>query len=269
MPSESNSNPNPYLKLADQYDLETFAWAFDPADELDFPFYETILRQNPGLVLDAGCGAGRLLTELLRAGFQVEGCDISQEMLSLCQMNLEAAGFKTPLYHKAIQDLPFSNRYQVIFLACATLMCITESEEVDRCLSTLHTNLLPGGCLVLSILTPTYLHLANGPFPTPWEPYYELPLPDDSGKLVVDWRALEIDLTTQFVKEECRYRWMKGKSIFREEISPGQHRWYPPDLLVARLKKAGFDNTRIHANYSFESQPQYHVRTLSFVATRV
>jgi SAM-dependent methyltransferase len=269
MRNESGLNNSSSLKLADQLDLETFAWAFDPDDEFDFKFYETILRQNPGLALDAGCGAGRLLIDLLRAGFQVEACDISEEMLSLCRLNLEAAGFDTPLYHKAIQDLPFSSRYKVIFLACATLMCITDSLEVDRCLSTLNKNLLPGGSLALSILTPSYLHVMNGPFPTPWEPYYEMSLPEDSGELVVDWRALDIDSTTQIVKEECRYRWFRGGTIIREEISPGIHRWYHPDQLVARLQKAGFGNVQVYSNYSFEPKPHEHVRTLSFVAKRV
>jgi SAM-dependent methyltransferase len=269
MPNESGSGNNPFLKLADQYDLETFAWAFDPADENDYKFYEIVLRQNPGLALDAGCGSGRLLLEFLRAGFQVEACDISKEMLSLCRLNLESAGFNPPLYHKAIQDLPFSNRYKVIFLACATLMCITDSEEVDRCLSTLARNLVPGGCLALSILTPTYLHLVNGPFPTPWEPYYEMTLPDEAGELIVEWRAIDIDAVTQIVKEECRYRWLRGGSIVREEISPGIHRWYPPDKLIARLVKAGFENVQVYSDYSFEPGPQEQMRTLSFVAKRV
>jgi SAM-dependent methyltransferase len=269
MPDESSSNKSSVLKLAEQYDLETFAWAFDPADEFDYQFYETILRQNPGLALDAGCGSGRLLIEFLRAGFQVEACDISKEMLSLCKRNLEAAGFDTPLYHKAIQDLPFVNRYKVIFLACATLMCITDSEEVDHCLSTLSRNLVPGGSLALSILTPSYLHVLKGPFPSPWEHYYDMTLPEDSGELVVDWRALDINSATQIVKEECRYRWFQKGTIIREEISPGIHRWYPQELLVERLKKAGFEDIQIYSNYSFEPEPPERVRTLSFVATRV
>lgn len=268
MPSESNSSKSSFLKHSDQYDLETFAWVFDLPDEIDYKFYETILRQNPGLVLDAGCGTGRLLIELLRAGFQIEACDISQEMLTLCQMNLEAAGLKTPLYHKPIQEMPFSNRYSVIFLACATFMCITEEDEVNRCLATLRTNLLPGGCVALSIMTPSYLHLADGPFPSPWEPYYDMSLPDDSGALVVDWRATDIDAKTQIIKEECRYRWIRGGSILREETSPGLHRWYNRDELVTRLQKAGFKDVQVYANYSFLANSREPARVLSFIATR-
>lgn len=254
--------------IADQFDLETLAWAVDQAAEPDFRFYESVLCRTPGLALDAGCGTGRLLVALLCSKFTVEGCDISPAMLALCRRNAEALGFDPVLYLRAVQELPFTDRYAAIFLACGTFMCITDSEEADHCLVVLHHNLRPGGRLVLSIMPPTYLRLAGGPFPTPWEPYYQLTLPDAAGILVVDWRATQICMAEQTISEECRYRWVMQGSIIREEISPGEHRWYQRDQLLARLHGAGFRDIDVHTNYSLVPSLTEPDGVLSFVATR-
>ena len=35
--------------------------------------------------LDAGCGTGRLLMPWLRAGYDVDGCDVSADMVARCR----------------------------------------------------------------------------------------------------------------------------------------------------------------------------------------
>ncbi|MCI0701686.1 MAG: class I SAM-dependent methyltransferase [Planctomycetia bacterium] len=261
------STSDSILAVADRFDLETLAWALDRDIEPDCHFYEAILQRNAGLALEAGCGTGRLLVALLRADFQIEGCDISSDMLSFCQFHAEVTGFKPTLHLCAIENLPFVNRYSVILIACGTFMCITESDQVDRCLATLHANLVPGGQLVISLIPATYLHLVVGPFPTPWEPYYQMTLPKDSGTLIVDWRATDICSTQQIVSEECRYRWVAGESIIREEISAGQHRWYHRDQFLARLRRAGFCDIEVYSDYSDKPSDGFDA-VLSFVATR-
>ena len=139
-----------------EYDLESLAWTVDGDFEADFPFYRDFLTSSPGLALDAGCGTGRLLLEYLRLGFQVEGCDNSPEMLSLCRQRAKAAGLDPVLHHLAIQQLPFAGRYSAIYVACGTFMCIEDESEVDRCLRCLYSSLASGGRVALSIMLPSY-----------------------------------------------------------------------------------------------------------------
>jgi SAM-dependent methyltransferase len=256
------------LTLADQVDLEALAWGLGLETEADCRFYESILRVSPGLALEAGCGGGRLLLSLLRSGFQVEGCDISSQMLLLCRNNAVGENLNPTLHHYAIQDLPFTERYSVIILACGTFMCITDLGEADRCLRTLSANLIPGGRLVISIIPPSYLHLAFGPFPTAWEDYYQLPLPNSMGDLTVDWRAVTINVPEQVIAEECRYRWLQSGQIHREEVSLGKHRWYRKEQLMTHLHNAGFQAVKIYANYSHETSLTDIDVVLTFVATR-
>ncbi|RYD65398.1 MAG: class I SAM-dependent methyltransferase, partial [Verrucomicrobiaceae bacterium] len=46
---------------------------------------DELLRGHPGISLEIGCGSGRLLLPLLQKGHNVEGLELSREMLDLCR----------------------------------------------------------------------------------------------------------------------------------------------------------------------------------------
>jgi hypothetical protein len=68
---------------------------------------------NARTVLELGCGWGRIMEELVDE-FQIEGCDVSQDMLELCVPCLNV--FR---YDVAVEDMQFlrasQNRWDVIF----------------------------------------------------------------------------------------------------------------------------------------------------------
>lgn len=58
------------------------------------PWLLRTLRRNGiggGLVVDLGCGSGRWAAELLRAGYRVEGVDLSPAMIALARKNAPGA----------------------------------------------------------------------------------------------------------------------------------------------------------------------------------
>lgn len=248
-------------------DLDTLAWTADQPLDPDYGFYRRVLDRHPGLSLDAGCGTGRLLLAYLRDGFRVEACDIDATMVRMCRESTAAAGFSPAVYHQAIQDLDTPNRYAVIYSACGTMMCLTDDADVTRGLERTHRHLLPGGVLAFNAFTPSYLHHVGGPLPTPWEPYYELRLPDGSD-LVVRWRATGFDVPNQVVREECQYRLMRNGSLEREEVSPGSHRWWSADQLAGRLRGAGFADVRLTGDYGDEPYDAARHGAMCVVATR-
>lgn len=64
--------------------------------------------------LDAGCGTGRLLIPFLRAGLDVDGCDVSGDMLVYCQQAADRAGVSPRLYQQALHQLALPRPYQTI-----------------------------------------------------------------------------------------------------------------------------------------------------------
>ena len=63
------------------------------------------VRRGRAAGLDVACGTGRLLVPYLR-GLDVEGCDVSSDMLALCRERAEREGLAPPqLYAQAVHEL--------------------------------------------------------------------------------------------------------------------------------------------------------------------
>jgi len=58
--------------------------------EHDIPFYVERAKASGGPVLELGCGTGRVLVEIARAGIEIVGVDLSEEMLARAEERLAA-----------------------------------------------------------------------------------------------------------------------------------------------------------------------------------
>ncbi|WP_076830425.1 class I SAM-dependent methyltransferase [Frankia sp. CcI49] len=129
-----------------------FAWARDPEHDVYFWHFNlpSLLRMIPpgaGRVLDLGCGEGRVGRELLKAGMEVVGLDMSP---MLVREAVDAA----PDFHGVLgrgAELPFKSDSFDLVVASMSLHDMVDAatavEEAARVL-------VPGGALCLSIVHP-------------------------------------------------------------------------------------------------------------------
>ena len=61
------------------------SWAEFSTDAREVPFFLQEIAQHGQPVLDVACGTARILLPLLRAGIDIDGCDISADMLKYCR----------------------------------------------------------------------------------------------------------------------------------------------------------------------------------------
>ena len=66
-------------------------------------FIEKIINENSGfqeknLILDLGCGTGKMTLELARRGYDMTGVDYSTEMLDVARSEAEDQGIKIVLW---------------------------------------------------------------------------------------------------------------------------------------------------------------------------
>lgn len=54
----------------------------------DLEFYVGLAMESAGPVLELGCGTGRVLIPTARAGVQITGLDLSEQMLDTCHQKL-------------------------------------------------------------------------------------------------------------------------------------------------------------------------------------
>ena len=84
-----------YSKLSSEvYDIDKYiGLSFG-----DVEFYSKRLDSCKGKILEPGVGTGRILIPLLEKGFEVDGFDISEEMLEICRNNCEIRGLNPRLF---------------------------------------------------------------------------------------------------------------------------------------------------------------------------
>src|ERR1041385_1015720 len=86
-------------------------WAeFNKAAPEELAFYQRCIERFGQPALDVACGAGRLLVPLLQAGLEVDGCDLSPDMLAHCHCQAARAGLAPRLYPQAMHALSLPRR---------------------------------------------------------------------------------------------------------------------------------------------------------------
>ena len=118
-------------------------------------FIENIFKKEcsarPELVLDLGCGTGRMTLELARRSYDMTGIDFSPEMLDIARSAAEKEG------HDILwlcQDMREFELYGTVDAAVCCLDCINHLEDesdLDKCFSLVHNYLIPDGIFVFDI----------------------------------------------------------------------------------------------------------------------
>lgn len=116
-------------------------WATVNLDAPEVELYRPYL-QDP--ILDAGCGAGRLLAPLRELGYDVDGCDASADMVERCRRRAPDA----KLWVSTLHELAPPRRYATI-VVCGVFGLGSTHQQDEQAVARLHDALLPGGTLVL------------------------------------------------------------------------------------------------------------------------
>lgn len=104
------------------------------------------------LALDVACGTGKSAYQLLRLGYQVEGCDISQEMLAQARAKPELA--EIPFFWAdACRRIETDRRYNLVTCLDDAVNFILRLDEFAKLLVEVNRVLLPGGTLIFDCNT--------------------------------------------------------------------------------------------------------------------
>jgi SAM-dependent methyltransferase len=104
---------------------------------------------EPGTVLDAGCGTGRVAIELARRGIRTDGVDLDRRMLERAQAKSDEVSW----YLADLADFELARpdgtpaRYHVV-VAAGNVMIFLQPGTEGRVVERLAAHLVPGGLLV-------------------------------------------------------------------------------------------------------------------------
>lgn len=239
------------------YGLVARWWAGKMAEPAELAFYRVAIRRFGEPALDLGCGTGRLLVPLREEGIDVDGVDLSEDMLAWCRRRADAAGVQVALHAQPMHRLDLARRYRTIFICDS--FGIGGSHGDDReALRRIHDHLEPGGALVFSTGYPyadadewgLWLPHARDGLPEPWPETggrQELP---DGDLLEQRTRLVDLDPRGQRLVRGISSRLLHDGTLVAEEERELAISVYLEQELRLLLELAGFADVRIEAGYS-------------------
>jgi SAM-dependent methyltransferase len=119
----------------------------------EIPYFQRFIERGGQPALDVACGTGRLLVPYLRAGLDVDGCDVSADMVALCREKAARDGLSPTLFVQPMHELDPPRSYKTIFVCGAFGLGSIREQDIEA-LMRFHKYLEPGGTLLLDIEVP-------------------------------------------------------------------------------------------------------------------
>ncbi len=207
-----------------------------------------LIRERGDPALDAGCGTGRILLPCLRSGLDVDGCDVSPDMLSLCRDLASGEGYSPALYAQHMHELDLPRRYRTIF--CVGSLGIASSRQQDAAaLRRFYELLEPGGLLMFDMVMP----YGDGSWhwdlwieenrrqldPDFWTPPTREEASDGT-EFATRSRVVDVDPLEQVLTMQIRVeQWQGDEPLGSEERTLTQNLYFRNELELM-LRQAGF-----------------------------
>jgi ubiquinone/menaquinone biosynthesis C-methylase UbiE len=234
--------------IAQSWDLlrgDTSQWS-------DRYFFWGVIVESGTPALDVGCGTGRLLIDYLSDGLDVEGVDVSPEMLTLLLQKAQEVGLKPNVYLQAMESLDLPRKYRTIIVPSSTFQLVTDLNQAEGVMERFFSHLEPGGTLAISFML-AYEGEAqeSGTRTTEWELAGEEVKPAN-GTSVRRWTRSTIDFDQKLEHTEDRYEIVKeGQVIEVEEYSRSPAtRWYTQEESAELFRSSGFEDIQMFHEFS-------------------
>ncbi|MGX7024003.1 class I SAM-dependent methyltransferase [Vagococcus hydrophili] len=206
----------------------------------DIEYYYEQLKNVQGLILEAGVGTGRMMIPFIQKGLQVEGVDLSREMLNQCQLNMDKADVSGNIYQGDLTKLDLEKQYEAIIMPTGSF-CLLPRVIIKDVLTSLRNHLKDKGTLILDIELPAWFN--------PGEvTVSEFPLSDDEGLLFTS-TAQEMDWHEQKVSYIHRYELIEKGIVKETEISNFTLYWYGIKEFEELLRRVGFVDISYRVGY--------------------
>ena len=227
-------------------------WAEFNTSGPEIDYFRRYAEDQPAL--DLACGTGRLLLPYLRDGLDVDGCDVSADMIALCREAAEREGLEPSLYVQPKHELDLPRRYRTVFMCGALGVGSTRAEDQEA-LRRVHDHLEPGGTFVLDNEVPYadgagweyWLPDARATLPRPRRQPGKRRIGSDGAEYELRSRLLDVDPLEQQVRMEMQaFMWRDGELIAEDEHLLTMTLYFK-DEIVLMLERAGFVDVTVRA----------------------
>lgn len=138
---------------------EHFAYLYDQLmEEAPYDQWVSFVREKVekyplggNQLLDLACGTGELSVRLAKAGFDVTGIDLSEDMLAVAQAKSETFQTSISFFQQNMVNLEGQGQFDIICIFCDSLNYLSTEEEVIQTFSSVFQHLKPDGLFLFDV----------------------------------------------------------------------------------------------------------------------
>ena len=217
----------------------------------DRKFFVEAAAESGGAVLELGCGTGRILIPIARAGVEVTGIDASEPMLDVCRKRLEEESeevrSRIHLMNGRMQDFGLDKKFNLITAPFRPFQHLLTVEDQMACLRQVHAHLRDGGTFILDVFNP-WVHKLVEPAGVEGatEPEFAMP---DGRRVTRKNRVVGRDLFNQTIDIEMIYEVIHPDGAEERIVEPFSMRYLYRFEAEHLLARCGFEVQVVYADY--------------------
>lgn len=208
------------------------------AGEKELEFYLAFVKDKTIKVLEPMCGNGRMLIHFMEKGVDIEGFDISEEMLKVCRKKGKQLNLTPTVFCKKIEDFKSEKKYDLILIPFGSFSLLPD-EEADRSLDNLKAVLSEDGNILLTTISRYGVIEEVSEWVETNRKHFKL-------ETIVEYKKVHFDETNSLLKMELKYDSYQGEQLKKTEIMDFPMRLYHPGEFEKILKAKGFKNIVVH-----------------------
>jgi SAM-dependent methyltransferase len=211
-----------------------------------------MVARTGGPVLEIGCGTGRVLLPLAKAGTRLTGLDVSPEMLARARTKLAAAGVadRVKLVQGDVREMALDERFRLTYIALNTFMHLTTPIGQAQALRRIHAHLVSGGLLVLDLFNPhpDLLDDADGRL------VHDFTRPGPSeGALSTRFHSQRVDPSRQILEITFFYDEQAADGTLRRTTAPFELYYFTRREVELLLESCGFAVENVYGSYELDA----------------
>jgi SAM-dependent methyltransferase len=202
-------------------------------------------------ILELGCGTGRVLLPLARAGYQVTGVDLSAGMLAEARRKAAAEGLegRVDLVQQDVRKLELDGRFTMAFSVLNSFMHLADLDEQLAALARIRHHLKPDGLFLLSLFNPDLGRLLDFRGQVTLDKVMEDP---DTGHKLMRSRSEKVDLGQQTLYVTYIMDEIGEDGLVQRTLFPFSLRYLFRYELELLLRHAGFELENLYGSYDLD-----------------
>ncbi len=210
----------------------------------DIEYYYDNIKDIKGKILEAGVGTGRVFIPFLERSLDMEGVDLSKDMLEICKNHLKTRNLSAKLYQENLITMNLSTKYDAIIMPSGSFCLITDYLASLDLLANLYKHLKTDGKMILDLLMPIGFKSDSS--------FTSLIEIDENKSILFNQYKMDIDYINQITHQINRYELIENGAIINSEVANFDIRWFGIQEFINILEKIGFRNISYNFDYNLD-----------------